>query len=264
MISELHIPVYHWKQYTLSKTDRIIIVDGCKGNSNVEDLIGREIAVIDHHKSTTTDDVPLADIRPEYGSCSTIISEYYREQKLIPSGEAASALLIGLARDTDLYTRGVTEMDLDALQHLFPYADHILVNDILRNNIQLSDLRYFHSVIEQIQFSKGIAFCYLPSGCPQNLMGILGDFILSLNEVHFVCLFALNSGIINISFRNNWPHQHASIIMKRFIKGMGRGGGHKEMAGGQLDSKVNPDPEKWYQRLLHLLSEEQKLPSPEY
>ena len=255
MISELKIPIYHWKQCNLIKEDRIIIVDGCKGNSNVEDLIGQEIAVIDHHKSSTTDDVIFADIRPEYGSCSTIISEYFREQKITPSKEAASALLIGLARDTDLYTRGVSEMDLDAFHHLFAYADHTIVNDILRNNIQLSDLKFFHAIIDEIRYEKGIAFCYLSDGCPQNLLGILGDFILSLNEVQFVCLFARNNNTINLSFRNSWPNRHASLILKQFIKGIGRGGGHKEMAGGQLFSHIEPDPERWHQQLMQIIVE---------
>ncbi len=254
MIALLQIPLYHWKQYTLTESDRIIIVDGCKGNSNVEDLTGREIAVIDHHKSKTTEDVLLADIRPEYGSCSTIISEYYREQNLEPSGSAASAMLIGLARDTDLYTRGMTEMDLDAFQHLFRYADKNVVNDILRNNIQLSDLKYFQSVIQEIRYHKGIAFCYLPDGCAQNLLGILGDFILSVNEVHFVCLFARNKDMINISFRNNWPDRHATRILKQFLQDKGRGGGHKEMAGGQMFENTTPDPEGWYRELIKLIS----------
>ncbi|OQY32863.1 MAG: hypothetical protein B6241_09730 [Spirochaetaceae bacterium 4572_59] len=255
MISTLNIPVYHWKHYNLTENDRIIIVDGCKGNSNVEDLTGREIAVIDHHKSRTTDDVCLTDIRPEYGSCSTIITEYYRELNLTPSRTAASALLIGLARDTDLYTRGVTEMDLAAFHQLFGYADQAIVNDILRNNIQLSDLQYFHTITEEIKYNKGIVFCYLPEGCPQNLLGILGDFVLSLNEVHFVCLFARNNETVNISFRNNWPNYSASLIMKKFIAGMGRGGGHKEMAGGQIENTINPDPEAWHKRLLQLIPE---------
>jgi len=254
MIARLNIPIYHWKQYNLTESDRIIIVDGCKGNANVEDLIGREIAVIDHHTSRTTDDVTLADIRPAYGSCSTIISEYYRELDTAPSREAASAMLIGLARDTDLFTRKVTEKDLEAFCHLFGYADNKLVNDVLRNNIQLTDLKFFGSAIEHLQYHGGQAFCYLPEGCPQNLLGILGDFILSLHEVHFVSLFAVNNDRINLSFRNNWPHVHAARIMKVFLKDIGRGGGHREMAGGILNEDIIADPDRWFSRLKELIS----------
>ncbi|MBF9014745.1 MULTISPECIES: bifunctional oligoribonuclease/PAP phosphatase NrnA [unclassified Oceanispirochaeta] len=254
MIAQLHIPIYHWKQYELIDSDRIIIVDGCKGNSNVEDLTGKEIAVIDHHKSLTTEDVELIDIRPEYGSCSTIICEYYQELGVIPSREAASAMHIGLARDTDLYTRGMTEMDLKALTFLFPYSDLDLVNLILRNNIQLSDLDFYRKVLESLMVYKGLAVCYLPEGCPQNLMGILGDFILSLQEINFAALFANNSDAVSVSFRNNRGDKDASRIMKSFTTGIGRGGGHKEMAGGIIEKQESPDPEIWFEKLKELLN----------
>jgi nanoRNase/pAp phosphatase (c-di-AMP/oligoRNAs hydrolase) len=254
MIAHLNIPIHHWKHYELTDSDRIIIVDGCKGNANVEDLIGKEIAVIDHHKSLTTDDVKMTDIRPEYGSCSTMICEYYQEQEVIPTAAVASALHIGLARDTDLFTRGMTEMDLAALTYLFPYSDKGLVNNILRNNIQLTDLDYYRKLLANLVVSKGMAFCYLPDGCPKNLMGILGDFILSLQEIHFVCLFACNNDQISLSFRNNWDDKDASVIMKAFTVGKGRGGGHKQMAGGILDSDIAADPESWFSSLKDLIN----------
>jgi len=253
MIAHLHIPIYHWKQYELTESDRIIIIDGCKGNANVEDLTGREIAVIDHHKNMADDDILLSDIRPDYGSCSTIICEYYQEHGALPSREAASALHIGLARDTDLFTRGMTEMDLKALSFLYPYSDKSLVNNILRNNIQLTDLDYYRKLLSRLEVYRGMAFCYLSEGCPQNLMGILGDFILSLQEIHFVCLFANNNSVISLSFRNNWEDKDASSIMKQFTQGIGRGGGHKEMAGGVLFQDETPDPEKWFKTLKELI-----------
>jgi nanoRNase/pAp phosphatase (c-di-AMP/oligoRNAs hydrolase) len=254
MIAQLNIPIYHWKQYELVDSDRIIIVDGCKGNSNVEDLTGREIAVIDHHKSLTTEDVELIDIRPEYGSCSTIICEFYQELGVIPSREAASAMHIGLARDTDLYTRGMTEMDLSALSFLFPHSDLEMVNSILRNNIQLSDLDYYKNILDNLMEYKGLAVCYLPEGCPQNLMGILGDFVLSLQEIHFAAIFANNSDAISVSFRNNWSDKDASHIMKRFTVGIGRGGGHNEMAGGLISKQASPSPQLWFEKLKKLLN----------
>ena len=252
MIAVLEIPIYHWKQYQLTDDDRIVIVDGCKGNSNVVDLTGREVAVIDHHKSLTTEDVEFVDIRPEYGSCSTIICEYYREQGLVPSKRAASALHIGLARDTDLFTRGMSEMDLQAMSFLYPHSDTETVNSILRNNIQLSDLDYYRNILSLLEVDKGSAYCYLPDGCPQNLMGILGDFILSLQEIHFVALFARNGETISLSFRNNLPERDASAIMKKFTAGVGHGGGHNEMAGGILLKYSEGDEKHWFDRLKEL------------
>ena len=64
-------------------------------------------------------------------------------------------------------------------------------------------------------------------------MGILGDFILSLQEIHFVALFARNGEHISISFRNNCPTGRVSRY-EEVHAGVGHGGGHDEMAGGIL------------------------------
>ena len=57
MMRELDIPIKAAKEYPIKEADKIIIVDGCKGNKNVTDLIGDEVAVIDHHETESPDDV---------------------------------------------------------------------------------------------------------------------------------------------------------------------------------------------------------------
>ena len=49
LIEEMNIPIKPANAHPLTQEDKIIIVDGCKGNKNVTDLVGDEVAVIDHH-----------------------------------------------------------------------------------------------------------------------------------------------------------------------------------------------------------------------
>jgi nanoRNase/pAp phosphatase (c-di-AMP/oligoRNAs hydrolase) len=77
LIRRLDVETSEASTVTMTEDDLIVIVDGCKGNKNVTDLPGREVAVIDHHETVSPDDVTYSDIRPSYGSCSTIIYEYY-------------------------------------------------------------------------------------------------------------------------------------------------------------------------------------------
>ncbi|MDC7233184.1 MAG: DHH family phosphoesterase, partial [Spirochaetales bacterium] len=199
-------------------------------------------------------DALAADDHVEMGAALAAARDAGAWDGTVPRARA-SAMHIGLARDTDLFTRGMTGKDLSALSFLFPFSDLELVNSILRNNIQLSDLAYYRQVLENLMEYKGLALCYLPGGCPQNLMGILGDFILSLQEIHFAALFANNSEAISISFRNNWSDKDASLIMKQFTAGKGRGGGHREMAGGILEPQDSPDPALWFEELKTLLKQ---------
>jgi nanoRNase/pAp phosphatase (c-di-AMP/oligoRNAs hydrolase) len=235
MIEELDIDIKNVKEYDMKETDKIIIVDGCKGNKNITDLIGDEVAVIDHHQVNEPDDVTYKDIRPDYGSCSTIIYSYYSFLgKTIPKN-AASAMLIGLNMDTALLTRGVIREDIDAYSHLYVNADVKLVNAILRNFIQVKDLEFYKKFINTVKIENNSAFCYFEEGCNQNMLGILGDFCLSLKEVEFVILCAKNVNKINFSLRSEKPEWNCGIIIQEVLRNIGFGGGHDDMAGGIIN-----------------------------
>jgi nanoRNase/pAp phosphatase (c-di-AMP/oligoRNAs hydrolase) len=246
MIKALNIVIGHSSTFDLKENHKIIVVDGCKGNKNVTDLIGEEIAVIDHHEVKTTDDILFTDIRKHCGACSTIINSYYEKSGLPVPRDVATALMIGINMDTALLTRGVSEDDVTAYANLYPIADIPLQNSLLRNYIQTKDLDFYRYAINKIKIEKGVAFCYFPEGCNQNLLGILGDFFLALEEVQFVILSANNENTINFSLRNEREDLNASLIIQDVLKGIGFGGGHQDLAGGVIQDKALFDADAIY------------------
>ena len=239
MIKELNSEIKNISQYDMKESDKIVIVDGCKGNKNVTDLIGDEVAIIDHHQVCSPEDVKYVDIRPEYGACSTIIFSYYIILKQTMTKNVATALLIGLNMDTSLLTRGVSEEDISAYSYLYSYSNVRMVNSILRNFIQQKDLEFYKLAIDRIQIYDGLGFCYFPEGCNQNLLGILGDFFLSLKEIDFVVLCAKNEDKVNFSIRSEVDNWNASLIIQKVLTGIGFGGGHSDMAGGIIKDMIN-------------------------
>lgn len=250
MIDDFGIDIRHASEYPLTEADWIIIVDGCKGNKNVTDLIGDEIAVIDHHNVMSPEDVPLIDIRPGYGACSTIIYSYFRDCHIVINRDTATVLLIGINMDTALLTRGVSEDDIDAYANLYSAANVSQVNSLLRNYIQTKDLNFYRYVIDNLKIEQSVAFCYFPQGCNQNLLGILGDFILALEEVDFVILCADNEDKINISVRSERQDWNASKIIQDVLRGIGFGGGHADMAGGIIKEKSDFNDEKFFKSFM--------------
>lgn len=117
------------------------------------------------------------------------------------------------------------------------------VNLILRNYIKTADLNYYMILLQQLKIKSSIAFCYFENGCNQNLLGILGDFILSLEEINFVILCAKNGQVVNFSIRNEKKGLNAALIIQDVLKGIGFGGGHIDMAGGIINdiTKFNKD-----------------------
>jgi len=254
LIKELNIEISHISQYKMKKKDRIILVDGCKGYKNVTDLIGDEVAVIDHHKVELRYDVEFSDIRTNYGACSSIIVSYFTDHGVIMDSNVASALMTGILMDTNFLRRNVSEHDLNAYIQCYKYADFKLVQSILRNYITKKDLNYYKFLIENLQYHNNLAFCYFPDGCNQNLLGILADFVLSLEEVNLVVLCAKNDNNINFSVRSEIQEFDASLLIKSVLKNIGFGGGHSDMAGGIIKNISVFDVDLIYDRILSYIN----------
>ncbi|MBN2444610.1 MAG: DHH family phosphoesterase, partial [Spirochaetales bacterium] len=253
LIEKLNIPIKPAKEYPIKAEEKIVIVDGCKGNKNVTDLIGDEVAVIDHHEVTSPEDVPFSDIRPEYGACSTLIFHYYKELNRPIPPHICTALLCGLNVDTLQLSRGVNEADVEAYAGLYTGANVNFVNSILRNSIQVKDLDFYKSALNRVKIRDGFAFCYFKEGCNQNLMGILGDFFLTLQEVDFVFLCALNNNVVNFSLRSEVAKWNSALIIQAMLKGIGFGGGHADMAGGIIKDLSLFNEQDIFKRLVELL-----------
>jgi nanoRNase/pAp phosphatase (c-di-AMP/oligoRNAs hydrolase) len=232
MIHDLGIEVVSASRVSMDARDVIVIVDGCKGSRNVSELPGDEVAVIDHHDVTSPDNVPFIDIRSGYGACATVIYEYFREAAVQIDREVATALMIGINMDTALLTRQVSAEDIQAYADLYSQADITLENSILRNSIQTKDLAFYRHALTNVEIRDAVAFCWFPGGCNQNLLGILGDFFISLEEADFVVLCARNDSVINISVRSEREDWNASRVVQAALEGVGFGGGHADMAGG--------------------------------
>ncbi len=244
MIATLGIRIAPAESFPLTASDPIVVVDGCKGNKNVTDLIGDEVMVIDHHQVACPEDVPIADIRPDVGSCCTIVYSYFGALGVPFSQEVATALMVGINMDTALLTRGVSELDLEAYSRLYGKADMLTVNGILRNQVQTRDLAFFRTALERVAIEDTFAFCYFPDGCNQNLLGILGDFFLSLIEVDFVALCARNGDKVNFSLRSEVERWNAAAIIGEVLAGRGFGGGHIDRAGGMIKDLALFDEEE--------------------
>lgn len=252
MMHRLNIEAHPYTDFDILERDKIILIDGCKGNSNVDDLIGKELAIIDHHQVTAPESVNYIDIRSTYGACSTIIYEYFAEAQMDIPKKVASALLIGINMDTALMTRGVSEKDICAYSNLYLLSDIPLVNSILRNYIQIRDLYFYQKLLDNIVIDENLAFCYFKNGCSQNLLGILGDFLISIEEVDFVVLCAKNNDVINFSVRSENCRLNAAQVIQHLLKDLGFGGGHEDMAGGIIKDISKFNQKKIYEILYNI------------
>ncbi|ADT87455.1 phosphoesterase RecJ domain protein [Vibrio furnissii NCTC 11218] len=237
LIEWLHIPIVKPHQLGLTPDDKIIVVDGCIGEKNVTDFPGLEVGVIDHHQVSAPDFVWYADIRPDYGSTATMMVEYYNQCDVDIPAKIATALLVGLTFDTANFTRAVGPADIHALLQLQSKADMAMVNRICRNQIEFHELKLFDTLLASMKREKNCAFAVLPEGCSKNMLGVLGDFLLGVDEIDMVVLSARSKEKTFLSLRSECQHNNVARIVRKALNdsGIGFGGGHPHMAGGIIN-----------------------------
>ena len=218
----------------MRETDRIICVDTQKHGGNATDFIGDEVACIDHHPTFVPIGYQYQDIRIT-GACASLIAEYYAKLGVEPEKDVATALLYGIKMDTLQFTRGVTELDIQMFAFLFPRIDAQKLSGLERNNMEFTDLKAYGAAIESIELYDKVGFSSIPFSCPDALIAIVADFILSLIEVEVAIIYSIRDDGIKFSVRSEDPNIHAGNLLHEALQGIGNGGGHASMGGGLID-----------------------------
>lgn len=219
----------------MREDDYIVLVDSQKNNSNVTDLIGDEVACIDHHPIFFTVKYHYQDIRP-VGACASIIASYFQSTDTPISPKCAAALAFGIKMDTADFTRGSTALDTEMLSYLFKHANWELVAGMYYNTMEFNDLQAYGAAIQNIQIFDRTGFAYIPFNCAPALIAIISDFILSLDVVDVAIIYALQTESIRFSVRSEVNRIHAGNLIAQVLQPYGDGGGHPSMAGGMIPS----------------------------
>lgn len=217
----------------LMESDEVILIDAQKGNGNTDDIIGNEIACVDHHPSNNKIEYRFADIRTDVGACASIIAYYFIENNIPMEKNVAEALLYGIKIDTADMTRGVSKLDLDIFYELFQHTDRKRINTLESEVLSLEDLKAFGSAIESIFISDNVSFANTGNNCPEALIATIADFMLEIVNVNVAMVYSIKDTGIKFSIRcTRNSGINAGRLIIDALRGIGTGGGHSIMAGG--------------------------------
>lgn len=215
----------------MKQDDYIVVVDAQKMNANLTDFVGDEVACIDHHPTFKECEYHYKDVRI-VGACSSIIADYFRQTDTEMPTNIAAALAYGIKMDTADFTRGAYPFDAEVFSYLFEKADVHLINDMYMNVMELLDLKAYGAAIDSICLNGEVGFAKIPFDCPDALIAIISDFILSLDVVTVSVVYSMRADGIKFSVRSEIDCVDAGKVAAAALEGVGNGGGHKGMAGG--------------------------------
>ena len=197
-------------------------------------LLNRVDLVVDHHPERTGSTTRFKDIRADYGSASTILTEHLRAVDVNISERTATALLYAIKSDTLFLSRHTNRVDLDAFTFLYPLADAALVRKMEGSEITLERLQYVTQAIQSGRINNQVFSAHVGRAPREDLIPYVADFLLQLEDVKW----SIVSGVVNeqliISVRNLGYSRDAGEFVKQWFNDIGSAGGHRAMAKAVL------------------------------
>src|SRR5918992_2835463 len=139
MANLLDIHVETMSQDAIEEFDRICMVDV---QPHYFPGLDRVDLVIDHHPEQHGYNAVFKDIREDYGSTCTILTEHLRAVDVNISERTATAMLYAIKSDTLFFARHTNRVDLDAFTFLYPLSDAALIRKMEGAEITLERLDY--------------------------------------------------------------------------------------------------------------------------
>ena len=215
------------------KFDRFVVVDSQPDHSEYLGQFDFD-AIIDHHP-LTCDNATYVDIRPDYGACATIMTEYIKSKKIKPSHKLASALMLGIKTDTSDFTRQSSLKDIKAFQYLYQFADNNIVTKVERAAFTSEDMDFLGSAIKKRKVINNRVFFHAGKINKPDELVVVADFFLTLAKVNWSVISGIYEKKLIIIIRNDGLRKGAGNTAKEAFSGFGSAGGHKTMARAELD-----------------------------
>ena len=228
MINLLDIHVELLTRSTLAGFDRVATVD--VQPHYFGGLINRVDLVIDHHPAHAGYNTAFKDIRPEYGSTCTILTEHLRAVDANISERTATAMLYAIKSDTLFLSRQTNESDLDAFRFLYPLANAVLISKMEGVEANLERLSCIAKGVQNGTPTKSLYTTHVGEVPREDLITYVADFLLQVEEISWVVVSGIVHDNIVISVRNLNESQNAGEFVRKHFADIGSAGGHRSMA----------------------------------
>src|SRR5712671_6524893 len=228
MVNLLDIHVEAITHESLKEYDRIAMVD--VQPHYFGGLIDRVDLVIDHHPEQPGYAAVFKDIRPDYGSTSTILTEHLRAVDVNISERTAAAMLYAIKSDTLFFNRQTNRVDLEAFSYLYPLADAALVRKMEGAEITLERLDYVLKAFRSGALADQVFCAFIGPSPREDFIPYVADFFLQVEDVKWTVVAGVVNDTLVISVRNLGYSKNAGEFVRRFFADIGSAGGHRAMA----------------------------------
>jgi len=264
-LQQTELALAPWDEQALGRFDAIVLLD-------VQPLFKLSplpagiapFAVIDHHPSRGRRPAcAFCDIRTDVGATSSIVFSYFMELGMEIPPDVAAALLFGIESDLAGAAGQPGDLDNIALSSLTLLADPRRLYKMRYAPLPRSIYEGFWEGLSNAVYYDSALITHLDEIHSAEVPAVIADFLVRFDQVQWVLVTALSGSSLVLSLRNERTKLSAADIMRRLVRGIGEGGGHRAKAGG-LIALENTSPacvEHIRKRLCQRLLRALKIPS---
>jgi nanoRNase/pAp phosphatase (c-di-AMP/oligoRNAs hydrolase) len=192
--------------------------------------IDRVDLVIDHHPEQTGYTAVFKDIRADYGSTSTILTEHLRAVDANISERTATAMLYAIKSDTLFFNRQANRVDIEAFSYLYPLADAALIKKMEGAEITTERLEYVLRAKQNGRLVEQVFCSFLGTTAREDFIPYVADFYLQLEDVKWTIVAGIVNESLVMSVRNLGYSRNAGEFVRKYFADIGSAGGHRAMA----------------------------------
>jgi nanoRNase/pAp phosphatase (c-di-AMP/oligoRNAs hydrolase) len=223
---DLHVDIITPAQ--VAEFDRVAMVDVQPHYFGGQ--IDRVDLVIDHHPEQTGYTAVFKDIRTDYGSTSTILTEHLRAVDANISERTATAMLYAIKSDTLFFNRQANRVDIEAFSYLYPLADAALIRKMEGAEITMERLEYVLKAKQSGRMVEQVYCAFLGTTPREDFIPYVADFYLQLEDVKWTIIAGIVNESLIVSVRNLGYGKNAGEFVRKFFADIGSAGGHRAMA----------------------------------
>src|SRR5687768_2289126 len=226
--------VVPWDDAALKHYDAIILLDVQPGFAYSPLPAGvSPLAVIDHHSAPgRRPKCPFCDIRPEVGATSSIVFSYFMELEEQITPDLAAALLYAIESDLAGAAGMPGHLDNLALSSLTLLADTHKLYQMRHVDLPQNYYVSYAAALASAVFYDTAMVAHLGEIDSLEKPAVMADFLLRFEKVKWSLVTATNEGRMVFSLRTSAPKVSAGQMMRRLVRDLGEGGGHRTKAGG--------------------------------
>lgn len=238
-----------WNEAGLSKFDAIILLD-TQPQTSYNPLPSNivPLAVIDHHRLRGRRfKCPFGDIRTDVGATSSIVFGYFMELEVPISPDLGAMLLYAI--ESDLAGAAGTPNDLDnvALSSLTLVADTHKLYQMRYVDLPQSYFVAYAAGLNNANYFDNAIVSHIGEIDSTEKPAILADFLLRFDQVKWSLVTSVYGTKMIMSCRTSDDKASAADMIRKLLRNIGEGGGHRTKAGGYipLENGTPTEIDRW-------------------